>query len=100
MAYCFRSQLRGVSNELKRWIKGWSCSELTRFGATNKLEWSFIVADVQHQNGVAESLVKVAKGVIKSMMKSIGTAVLTLILSMNAQLVCVPMLKLILISSL
>ena len=49
------SQLRGASNELKRWIKGWSCSELTRFGATNKLEWSFIMADFQHKNGGAES---------------------------------------------
>ena len=72
------SQLRGASNELKRWIKGWSHSELIRFGATNKLEWSFIMADSQHQNASAESLVKVAKGVIKSMMKSIGTTVLSL----------------------
>ena len=72
------SQLVAASKELTRWRNGWSLDQLERFGAKRGLEWRFIMADSQHQNGPAESLVKMVKGVKKSMMHVIGETVLSL----------------------
>ena len=52
------SQLVGASNELLNWRKGWDIDMLKRFGAKNSLEWKTIMPDSQHQNGAAESLVR------------------------------------------
>ena len=40
--------------------------------------WSFIMPSSQHQNGAAEAMVKLAKGVMKTLQKAIGESKLTL----------------------
>ena len=72
------SQLRGASKEIAGWRKGWDQRLLVRFGAEKSLDWRFIMAGSQHQNGAAEALIKMVKGVKNSMMKALGTQVLTL----------------------
>ena len=72
------TQLKGASKELKKWVAGWDKGELLRFGAENQLKWEFIMPNSQHQNGGAEAMVKVAKGVIKSLLKALGHTVLSL----------------------
>ena len=72
------SQLVGASKELKEWRNGWSHEELIAFGAEKQLEWKFIGSSSQHQNGVVESIVKMIKGVQKSMLRVIGDTKLTL----------------------
>ena len=64
------SQLVGASKEVKEWRKGWSHEELEWFGADKKLEWRFICSNSQHRNGIVESIVKMIKGVRKSMFGS------------------------------
>ena len=72
------SQLQGASNELIQWRKGWDTEKLIRYGAERSLQWKFIMAASQHQNGGAESLIKVVKGIMKSLMHSIGDTKLSL----------------------
>ena len=72
------SQLVGASKELLSWRKGWDMEMLTRFGARESLEWRTIMPDSQHQNGAAESMVKLVKGVTKSLMKTMGDTKLSL----------------------
>ena len=68
----------GACKELKEWRKGWSEAELTQFGAKHGIDWRFIMASSQHQNGGAEVMVKLVKGVIKSLMHEIGAHILSL----------------------
>ena len=72
------TQLRGADRELKEMRAGWDEAELVRYGAQNKIEWRFVMAASQHQNGVTEILVKLTKGVMKSLMQAVGTTVLFL----------------------
>ena len=72
------SQLVGASNELKKWRQGWSQVELVQFGSKNGINWKFISASSQHQNGAAEVMVKLVKGVMKSLMHQIGAHILSL----------------------
>ena len=69
------TQLQGAAKELSEWRKKWDPEQLARFGAEKGLEWKFIMAASQHQNGGAESLVK---GIIKSLMHAIGETKLSL----------------------
>ena len=71
-------QLRGASKEIAAWRKGWDHGSLVRFGAERSLDWQFIMAGSQHQNGAAEVLIKMVKGVRNSMMKALGTQILSL----------------------
>ena len=68
--------LVGAASALAEVREGWSQAELQEFGAKNGLEWDFIMAASQHQNGSAEVLIKLCKGIMKSLMKAIGTKVL------------------------
>ena len=70
------TQLKGASNELKEVRDGWSEAELIRFGAKHGITWEFVMASSQHQNGAAEILIKMCKGVMKALMAAIGTTVL------------------------
>ena len=72
------SQLRGADKEISEWRQGWSQEQLTRFGSSKGLEWRFIMPSSQHQNGAAEILVKMVKGVQKSCMKAMGDTKLSL----------------------
>ena len=72
------SQLVGASNELAKWRKGWDHAQLVRFGASKAMEWKFIMANSQHQNGASEVLIKLVKGVKKSLMHSMGNTRLSL----------------------
>ena len=72
------SQLVGASKELISWRKSWSQDDLDRFSASRGVEWKFIMAASQHQNGAAESMIKFSKGVLKSLVKSYGDSRLTL----------------------
>ena len=49
-----------------------------RFGADKGLDWLFIMPDSQHQNGAAEVMIKMVKGVKKAFLKSMGEQVLSL----------------------
>ena len=59
----------GASKDILDWRNGWDEDELIKFGATNNLEWTFIMAESQHQNGVMESMVKQVKAVQKSLIQ-------------------------------
>ena len=72
------TQLKGAAEELKKWRLGWDMEQLVRFGASKSLEWRTIMAASQHQNGAAESLVKLVKGVKKSLMHSMKESKLSL----------------------
>ena len=72
------SQLVGASQELSRWRKGWEMDKLIRFGATKGLEWQTIMPSSQHQNGAAEVIIKLVKGVKKSILHALGESVLSL----------------------
>ena len=72
------TQLVGCAKEIKSWRSGWNTDLLLRFGADKGLEWRFISAGAQHQNGISEVMIKLAKGVMKSLLKVIGDNVLTL----------------------
>ena len=72
------TQLKGADNELKEVRQGWSEEELVRFGAKHGIQWKFTMAASAHQNGVTESLVKMVKGVMRSLMEAIGNTVLNL----------------------
>ena len=48
------------------------------FGAEKQLEWKFVGSNSQHQNGIVESIVKMIKGVQKSMFRVLGDTKLTL----------------------
>ena len=65
---------------------------LERFGAENGIQWTTISANSQHQNGVTEVMIKLAKSVMKALLKSIGKQILCLnelntLLAESAQLV-------------
>ena len=66
------SQLIGASKELAEWRRGWSEAELASYGAKEGFQWNFISANSQHQNGGAEVLIKLSKGVIKALMQNLG----------------------------
>ena len=72
------SQLKGANKELASWRKDWDEQLLVRFGAEKGMDWSFIMPDSQHQNGAAEVMVKMVKGVKKAFLKSMGEQVLSL----------------------
>ena len=72
------SQLMGASRELREWRKGWDMDQLERFGASRGLEWKTAMPNAQHQNGASEAMVKMVKGVMKTMVKVIGDTKLSL----------------------
>ena len=72
------SQLRGAAKELIDWRKGWSKDLLIRFGAEKGIDWSFIMPNSQHQNGAAEIIIKMVKGVKKAFMHALGDTKLSL----------------------
>ena len=72
------TQLVGAAKELDEVRKGWSVEELIRFGAERSVEWTTIMPSAQHQNGAAEIIVKLVKGIMSSLLASIGTTVLSL----------------------
>ena len=72
------SQLSGAANELASVRNGWSREELFRFGAEHGLNWKTVMPTSQHQNGAAEILVKLTKGILKALLAAIGRSVLSL----------------------
>ena len=72
------TQLVGASREMKSWREGWSEEELSRFGTDKNIEWRFVSANSQHQNGVVEAIVKMIKGATKSILRVLGDTKLTL----------------------
>jgi len=72
------TQLVGAARELAEVREGWSLDELIRFGAEHGIEWTNVMPTSQHQNGAAEILVKLVKGIMASLRRSIGTAILSL----------------------
>ena len=72
------TQLKGAANELANVQNGWSDAELVRFGASHGLEWKFTMAASHHQAGAVEIMIKICKGIMRSLMKAIGTSVLFL----------------------
>ena len=72
------TNLVGAAREMSEWRQSWDKNMLERFGAARGIQWLTVMANSQHQNGVTEIMVKVAKSVIKSLMKSLGNQVLSL----------------------
>ena len=72
------SNFVGAAKELKEWRQGWDKDILTRFGAEKGIEFVTIMANSQHQNGVTEIMVKLAKSVLKSLLKAMGEKILSL----------------------
>ena len=72
------TQLKGASKELINYRKGWSEAELIRFGAEHGIEWKFVMAASQHQNGACEVLIKLVKGIMKALLEAIGCSMLNL----------------------
>ena len=72
------SQLQGASREIASWRQGLDERLLVRFGAERSISWSFIMPVSQHQNGAAETLIKMVKGVKVAMIKALGLQVLSL----------------------
>ena len=70
-------QLQGANNEMIEWRKGWDSQALKRFGATRGLDWQFVMPKSQHQNGAAEILIKLVKGVKDSYLRALGDVKLT-----------------------
>ena len=86
------TNLVGAARELQEWRKSWDINMLERFGAENGIQWTTISANSQHQNGVTEVMIKLAKSVMKALLKSIGKQILCLnelntLLAESAQLV-------------
>jgi hypothetical protein len=71
------SQLQGADKEMTDWRQGWDTVMLRRFGAEQGLDWQFVMPQSQHQNGAAEILIKMVKGVKMSYMKALGDVKLT-----------------------
>lgn len=72
------TNLVGASREMADWRRSWDQAMLDRFGAKHGIQWITVMADSQHQNGVTEIMIKLAKSVMKSLLKSIGSQVLSL----------------------
>ena len=72
------TQLKGASSELINVREGWAHDELVRHGAEHGIDWIFVMPSSQHQNGAVEIMIKVVKGIMKSLMEAIGTTVLFL----------------------
>ena len=72
------SQLVRASKELTEWRQGWDQNQLIRFGASKGLDWKFIMANSQHQNGAAEVMVKMVKSIQKSLFRVMGDTKLSL----------------------
>ena len=72
------TQLVGASREMKSWREGWNEEELSRFGTDKNIEWRFVSANSQHQNGVVEAIVKMVKGATKSILRVLGDTRLSL----------------------
>ena len=54
-------RLVGASKELVEVRKGWNGEQHIKFGVAKNMEWSFIMAAFQHENGVSEIMARVAK---------------------------------------
>ena len=72
------TQMVGCARELSAWRSGWDTESLARFGAEKGLEWYFVSASAQHQNRFTEVMIKLAKGVMKSLMTVLRDTVLNL----------------------
>ena len=72
------SQLVRASKDLTAWRQGWNQDELIRFGTPKGLDWKFIMANSQHQNGTAEVMAKMVKSVQKSFLRALGDTRLNL----------------------
>ena len=68
----------GCRNKFKRMYEDWDQEELDKFGMDKGIVWRLIGANSQHQNGLAESMVKLIKGVQKSILNVVGEAKLSL----------------------
>ena len=72
------TNLVGAAREMNEWRSGWDQDMLLRFGAQKGIRWVTVMANSQHQNGISEAMIKVSKTVLRSLMKSMGSQVLTL----------------------
>ena len=64
--------------EMKDWRYGWNKEELIQFGADKSLEWRFVMPNAQLQNGAAKIMIKLIKRAMKSLMKALGSTILSL----------------------
>ena len=64
----------GANAEMKRWREDWDEKTLIGYGASRGIDWKFVTADAQFQNGVAESMIKAVKHAISA---AIGDTVFT-----------------------
>ena len=72
------TNLVGAAREMQEWRNTWDKNMLERFGSEKGIQFLTIMANSQHQNGVTEIMIKLAKSIMKSLLKSIGEQILTL----------------------
>ena len=65
------SQLRAASKDLR---KDWDWSTVSEWASSNKMKWTVVPAEGQHQNGLSESMIKSTK---RSILHMIGESILT-----------------------
>ena len=62
---------------MKDWRVNWDTDMLRRFGSDKGIDWQFVMPYSQHQNGAVEIMIKLIKGITRSLMKAMGDAKLT-----------------------
>ena len=55
------SQLKSASKEVATLAKDWNWSTVSDWAQSQNIEWKFVPAEAQHQNGLSESLIKSVK---------------------------------------
>ena len=68
------SQLISASKDITQLVEDWDWSVVQNWSTSEKIKWTVVPAEGQHQNGLSESLIKSVK---RSIMHKIGKSVLT-----------------------
>ena len=68
------SQLVSAAKDITALVEGWNWSDIHNWSTNQKIKWTVVPAEGQHQNGLSESLIKSVKRSIKH---KIGQNVLT-----------------------
>ena len=68
------SQLVAASRDESNLTKDWDWSSISDWAGSNKIKWTLVPAEAQHQNGLSESLIKSIK---RSIAHTIGKTVLS-----------------------
>ena len=63
------SQLISAAKEIAELVKDWDWASVASWAATERMKWTVVPAEGQHQNGLSESLIKSVKRTIEHKLK-------------------------------